>query len=118
MAPAPRLAALALLPALALGACGQTAKDSAGDFKGDQKAVAQVVEDLQDAGRKGDAGKICTDLLTPALVTRIQQASSGKCDSVLKDALSDADAFELQVQKVTITGDRADAVVQSQAGDK
>jgi len=118
MAPAPRLAALALVAAAGLSACGQTAKDSAGKFKGEQKAVAQVVEDLQDAGSKHDAKKICSDLLAPALVTRIQQASSGKCDSVLRDALGDADAFELQVQKVTINGTTADATVQSQSGDK
>src|SRR5919202_3108013 len=118
MAPAPRLASAALVCVLALSACGQTTKDSAGKFKGEQKAVAQVVEDLQDAGSKRDAKKICSDLLTPALVTKIQQASSGKCATVLKDALGDADAFELQVQKVTINGDRADAVVESQSGDK
>src|SRR5215210_987839 len=118
MAPAPRLVALLLLPALALGACGQSSKDSSGDFQGEQKAVAQAVEDLQDAGRKGDAGKICTDLLAPALVDRIKKASNGACDTVLDDALSDADAFELQVQKVSVNGDRAEAVVESQAGDK
>jgi hypothetical protein len=118
MAPAPRLAACALAAALALSACGQTGKDSTTSFKGDQKAVAQVVEDLQDAGSKHDAKKICTQLLAPALVTRIQQASSGKCQDVLKDALGDADAFELQVKKVSITGDKADAVVESSSGDK
>jgi hypothetical protein len=118
MTPAPRLAALLVLPALALGGCGQSAKDSAKKFDGDQKAVAQAVEDLQSAGTKHDAKKICNDLLAPALVTRIKQASNGTCDAVLKDALSDADAFELQVQKVTVNGDTATAVVESQSGNK
>jgi hypothetical protein len=110
-----RSAALLVASALALGACGQASKDSAKDFKGDQKAVAQAVEDLQSAGAKHDGAKICNDLLAPALVTRIKQASSKQCDAVVKDALGDADAFELQVQKVTITGTTAKAVVQSQA---
>jgi hypothetical protein len=114
----PCLAALLLLPALALGACGQTTKDSAGKFQGEQKAVAQTVESLQEAGRKGDAKKICTQLLAPSLVARITQSSHKGCDPALKDALSDADAFELQVQKVTVQGDRAVAVVESQAGSK
>ncbi len=118
MAPAPRLAACALVAALGLSACGSTGKDSATSFKGDQKAVAQVVEDLQDAGSKHDAKKICSQLLAPALVTRIQQASSGKCQDVLKDALGDADAFELQVKKVSINGATANAVVESQSGKK
>jgi predicted lipid-binding transport protein (Tim44 family) len=118
MAPAARLAALVLLPALALGACGQTSKDSAGNFQGEQKAVATAIEDLQNAGRKGDAVKICSQLLAPALVDQINRASKRPCDKVLKDDLADVDAYELQVQKVTVTGDRADAVVESQAGSK
>jgi Putative lumazine-binding len=117
MAAPSRLAALLVASALALGACGQSSKDSAKDFQGDQKAVAQAVEDLQHAGSKRDAGKICSDLLAPALVTQIRRASSQTCDDALKDTLADADAFELQVQKVTITGDRAVAVVKSEAPD-
>jgi hypothetical protein len=118
MAPTTRLAALLLTLPLALGACGQSTKDSAGDFKGDQKAVAQAVEDLQSAGRKSQASKICSDLLAPALVAKIKSASNGPCDKVLKDALSDADSFELQVKKVTVNGTTATAVVESDGGDQ
>ncbi|MCW2984620.1 MAG: nuclear transport factor 2 family protein [Conexibacter sp.] len=116
-APTRILALLAALP-LVLSACGQSAKDSAGDFQGDQKAVAQTVEDLQSAGRKADTGKICGDLLAPALVAKIKQASNGTCDKVLKDALSDADSFELQVKKVAISGNTATATVESDGGSK
>jgi len=116
-APTRLLALLAALP-LALGACGQTSKDSAGDFQGDQKAVAQTVEDLQSASRKHDGKKICADLLAPALVAKIKTASAGACDKVVKDALDDADSYELQVQKVTISGATANAVVKSEGGDK
>jgi hypothetical protein len=120
-APARPLALLAAC-ALALGACGQSSKDSAKDFTGEQKAVAQTIEDLQIQGSKrtsDSARKICSDLLAPALAARIKQASSRPCDAVVKDALGDADAFELQVEKVTINGDRATAVVSSQAhGEK
>jgi hypothetical protein len=117
-APARPLALLAA-SALALGACGQSSKDSAKDFQGEQKAVAQAIEELQTQGSKhtsDSARKICTDLLAPALVARIKQASSKPCDSVIKDALGDADAFEVQVKKVTINGNRATAVVVSEAG--
>jgi hypothetical protein len=118
MAAPTRLTALLLALPLALGACGQTDKDSSGDFKGDQKAVAQAVEDLQDASRKGDEGKICKDLLAPALVTKIKAASKGTCEDALADALRDADSFELEVEKVAITGTAATATVTSDTGPK
>lgn len=111
------LALLVALP-LVLGACGQAAKDSASDFQGDKQVVAQVVEDLQSAGRKNDSTKICTTLLASVLVTEIKRASGGDCEKGVKDALSDADSFELQVQKVTISKDVAFAVVKSEGGDK
>jgi hypothetical protein len=116
-APTRSLALILALP-FVLGACGQSVKDSAGDFRGDQKAVAQAVEDLQSASRKHDASEICAKLLAPALAAKIKAASNGPCDKVLKDALSDADSFELQVQKVTISGTNATAVVKSEGGDK
>jgi hypothetical protein len=116
-APTRLLALLAALP-LVLSACGQAAKDSAGDFQGDQKAVAQAVEDLQSASKKHDGAKICSSLLAPALVTKIKTASKGACDTAVTDALDDADSYELQVQKVTINGTTASAVVKSEGGSK
>jgi outer membrane lipoprotein-sorting protein len=118
MAPPTRLLALLVALPLVLSACGQTSKDSAKDFKGDQEAVAQTVEDLQSASKKHDGKKICSSLLAPALVTQIKTASKAACDKAVKDRLDDADSYELQVQKVTITGTTASAVVKSEAGDK
>jgi hypothetical protein len=115
MAASTRLAPLLVALPLMLSACGQTSKDSAKDFSGPQKAVAQAVEDLQSAGSKADADKICTKLLAPALVTKIKAASRGTCQQALKDALRDADSFDLEVKKVTITGKAASAVVVSKA---
>jgi hypothetical protein len=116
-APTRLVALLAALP-FALGACGQAAQNSAGDFQGEQKNVAQTVEDLQSFARKGDTAKICSQLLAPNLVNAIKSSSKKTCDQALKDAISDADAFELQVQKVTITGDQATATVKSEGGAK
>ena len=116
-APVRILALLAALP-LALSACGQTSKDSTKDFQGDQKAVAQTVEDLQKAASKSDEGKICGDLLAPALVAKIKAASKTTCETALNDALKDSDSFELQVKKVTLAGSTATAVVESSGGKK
>jgi hypothetical protein len=117
MAVPTRLLALLVALPFALGACGQGAKDSATDFKGDQKDVAQTVEDLQSFARKGDSDKICGELLADALVAKIKTASKDTCDQALKDTISDVDAFELQVKKVTIDGDDATAIVQAESGD-
>jgi hypothetical protein len=118
MAAPARLTALLAVSALAVTACGQTTKSSAGNFRGEQRAVAQAVDDLQSAGSKGDAGKICSQLLTPGLVAKIRQASNGACDTALKDSLSDVDrnAFGLEVKKVTINGTDATAVVRATGG--
>jgi hypothetical protein len=102
MAATTRIAALLCASALTLSACGSTDKDSASDFKGDQKAVAQTVEDLQSASRKGDEARICTDLLAPALLT----------------ALKDVDSYELQVKRVAISGTNATATVTSDVGKR
>jgi hypothetical protein len=116
-APIRLVAALAALP-LVLSACGQSDKNSASDFQGDQKAVAQTVEDLQKASRRGDESKICGRLLAPALVAKIKAASDGTCEKVLKDALRDVDSFELEVKKVSISGTTATATVTSDTGPK
>ena len=118
MAASFRVFALLVALPLILGACGQAAKDSASDFQGDQKAVAQVVEDLQSAGRKHEGDKICAALLAPTLVAQVKKASGGDCEKGIKDALSDADSFELQVQKVTIADGKASAVVKSEGGNE
>lgn len=102
--------------ALTLSACGQSAKDSSDDFKGEQKAVAQTVEDLQSASSKGDEDKICDEILAADLAKKIKARDDGKspsCANALKDALRDADSFELQVKKVEIDGTTATATVES-----
>jgi hypothetical protein len=118
MAAPTRFVALLVALPLALSACGQTEKDSAKDFRGDQQAVAQAVEDLQDASRKRDEGKICSELLAPALVAKIKAASNTTCEKVLGDALRDVDSYELQVKKVAVDGTTATATVTSDTGKR
>src|SRR3712207_440710 len=103
--------ASALLPLLlVLAACGQTTADSTEDFQGEEQAVAQVVEDLQRAGERNDAEKICRDILARDLSARLQQAGTS-CASELERAIEDADDFELVVEDVTVTGATARATV-------
>src|SRR3954452_15206993 len=116
----PRFQALAaaLAAALVAAGCGTTTKDTAADFQGTQKPVAQAVEDLQKAAEKSDEAKICSDLLATDLVTKIK-ASGQPCVNAIHDALADADALELEVTKVSVNGTNATAVVKSTgAGDQ
>jgi outer membrane PBP1 activator LpoA protein len=101
---------LALLAALALAGCGQASSESSADkFKGDQKAVAEVVENLQDAGERKDAERICNDILAPSLVAQVKAAGSD-CAAQMKASLDDADEYELQ-------GNRAEAEVKGKGSE-
>lgn len=113
----PLLAVLAA--AAALGGCAASDEDSSADFKGDQKLVANVVEDLQDAGADRDADQVC-QLLSEDLITKIRATAGNDatCADAVDDAIQDADAFDLDVKSVTITGTTATAVVESQDDDK
>jgi hypothetical protein len=102
---------LLLVPLLlALAGCGQAVSSSAEDFQGDDRAVAEVVEELQDAGTSGDADRICADILATELVDRLRSAGS-TCAEEMENAIDDADDFELQVEDVEVTGDTATATV-------
>ncbi len=119
VAPLRLLLPLPVVAALTLSACGQSTTTTVPKgLTGAERDVAQRVEDLADAGRKRDAEKICADLLAPDVVKRIDAASKRSCKDVLDDALADADAFDLSVQKVTVKGSRAAVVVKSEAGDR
>jgi hypothetical protein len=105
-----RAAATSLIAALAvvLAACGQPS--SATKFKGDEQGVAQTIEDLQTGGERNKADDICTNLLAKAMQDRIA-APGSSCAAEMKKAIEDADAFNLEVQDVTVTGATATARV-------
>ena len=97
----------ALLVALALAGCGAQQEDAGVDrFDGEQRRVAQVVEDLRDAASKQDAAEICSRVLARPLVDRIG-AGPLTCEGEIEKALEDADGFELTVQRVAVAGPAA-----------
>jgi hypothetical protein len=109
-----RLLALSLLAALALSACG-TSTTPTPKFKGSAKDVADQIDKLAAAGRRGDAKTICDDILASQLLTQLKTAG-GDCESEMKDAIRDANDFDLNVRAVKVTGNNATAQVQQ--GDK
>jgi predicted small secreted protein len=120
LVPRPVLAAVAVLAAaLALAGCttAGAGNDSSGDFKGEARLVANVVEDLQSAGSKGREGDICTNLLARPLAVRIG-ARANSCAKAVDAALKDTDAFDLKVESVRVQGNRATARVRADRGDR
>jgi hypothetical protein len=112
-----RSALLLCVLALTLASCTATPRDSAKDFKGDEQAVAQAVEDLETAADKNDSDAACTKLFAPQLLASLKQ-NDKTCKTAVKDAFDDADSTDLSVEDVTITGTKATAKVTSGTGNK
>jgi hypothetical protein len=103
-----------IVAAMTAGGCGPTAtKDSSGGFKGEQRLVANAIEDLQSAGQRHQASRICSELLAARLVRQIRRSGSKPCSQALKRSLRDVDTFELTVRRVMISGAAATATVVS-----
>jgi hypothetical protein len=109
---ASRVLALLLAAAGLATGCGTAGSDSAKDFSGVREDVAGTVEDLESAARSSDEDEICTRLLAGALIDTLRSGGQS-CTSAVSDALDDADTFDLTVKSVTVTGDKATAVVDS-----
>jgi hypothetical protein len=100
-----------LLAAFALAGCGaETQPSSAEKFQGEERAVAQKVEDLQEAGEGRNPEDICSDILASSLVQQLE-AAGVKCADEMEKAIDDADDYDLQVQDVTVSGSTATAQV-------
>jgi hypothetical protein len=111
---------IALVAAVLLAGCtGQSSSnnDDTGNFKGDQRLVANTVEDFESAASKGDQDKICRDLLAKTLVDQYAQRG-GTCEKVVDRTLKDTDSFDLTVEKVAIAGQEATATVKADRGKK
>jgi hypothetical protein len=109
------LAAVALI---AVAGCAGTStnKDSTDKFKGDQRLVANAVEDFESAASKGDQSKVCRESLAKALVAQYAQRG-GTCERAVDAALKDTDSFGLTVESVAIDGTSATARVKADRGD-
>ena len=102
--------------ALLASGCGAEAgsnPSSASFSDGEQQAVAASVGDISDATGSRDYAKICSDYLAAPLVKQLAAAKGAKdCEDQLQRSLRDVDQSDLAVQKVTVQGTNAEAVVQ------
>jgi hypothetical protein len=99
-----------VVAALALGGCTAAGKTSAGNFKGDEQAVATVVDNLQKAARQGQNEKVCNDVFTKELAAKFN-AGGATCAGEIKDAIRDVNDYNLKVTDVNVTGTTATATV-------
>jgi len=96
---------------LLLAGCGAQSQQSSVDtFQGEQRAVAQKVEDLEDAGQGRDPETICADILAASLVDELEAAGTD-CPQEMDKAIDDADDFDLEVLEVDVNGSSATARV-------
>jgi hypothetical protein len=111
------LAAAALAVALLGAACAPQSSTSnkVSKFRGDQRAAAQVVEDLQAAADDSDETKICGQILAKALANRLAAAGRG-CAPAVNAAIKDTDSLDMTVEAVRVNGDRATARVKFETG--
>jgi hypothetical protein len=112
-----RLLALACLPPLALGAaaCGTTTSTS--DFHGAKREVAQTIADLQSDVTGSDRKKVCERILAEPVVAKL--GGQKACETAVKNRFAEIDNTELKVESVTVTGNKATALVKSvYGGDK
>ena len=105
-----RVALIAAVLALALTGCGAASSTQNSKFKGAQQDVVKVVDSLAQAGSRGDADKICTEILAKQLVTELKSAG-GDCVTEMDRAIKDASDYDLQVTSVRINGPNATAQV-------
>ena len=108
---------LGAIVAVAVGGCASqtTTDDSSGKFRGDQRLVANTIEDFESAASKGDQDQICRDLLARSLVVRYTE-HGGTCEAAVDGALKDTDSFGLTVESVRVTGTDATARVKADRG--
>ncbi len=107
---------LVIAGALLLAGCGGEAS-SAGGFEGEEKAVAEAVEDIQTAAERRDPERLCRDLIAKELRDRAADGGTS-CDKEMEKAVRDADSFDLDVEDVTVTGTTAQVTVKGDAGTK
>jgi hypothetical protein len=104
----PALLAL-LLATTALAGCATTNPNaSAGDFKGGERDVAQVVDDLKSSR---DPEEVCSRILTDEFAKSLE-ADGHDCVDEVKAAIRDTADTDMDVKKVTISGSTAQAEVE------
>jgi len=112
---APALLSAVAAVVVLTGCSAQSKSKEADDYSGDQKAVVTIVDDLANNASKKDAKEICTGVLATSLADKLKSGTDD-CADVISDQLDDASNYDIDVTKVTVTGNTAQVVVNSTFG--
>jgi hypothetical protein len=103
--------------ALLVAGCGGDDKPEPGKnakhYFGDQRDVAQVVDDLVGASRSGDTKRICSEIFTDRLEKTIGAQAGGSCEAQVKRQLAHP-TEDITIQQLAISGTRALVTVKEQ----
>jgi len=108
-----------LLPLALLAGCAPSGGGGVdtGKFQGEEKNVAQALDDLTDVARRKDGQRACAELLAKKVVDALD--ARGGCAKALDDQLDDVDVATMDVDDIAIAGNTARARVRSEYdGDK
>ena len=101
------LIALLLATGSLAGCTAASQSDSAGSFEGAERDVAQVIDDLKGSR---DPEEICSRFFTDALAKSLE-AGDEDCVDEVQATIRDVAGTGMEVDDVTVTGDRATAKV-------
>lgn len=106
------LAPVAVLSLVAAG-CGTTSTTkSLTHLHGEQAAVASTISSFQSAAQSRDTGKLCKQILAPALAAKLRDGGGG-CTHVVGNQLNTIENYDLTIESITVTGASAAARVKS-----
>ncbi len=115
----------AVIALVAVSGCAQggTKTTSSSDkYSGNEKLVANTIEDFQASATADDGAKICSRQITAQLAEQISQKNSGaSCASVVTAGMKATDEADLTVTDVTIDpkdANKATATVSAKTGEK
>jgi hypothetical protein len=106
-----QLIAILLATASLAGCAAANQNSSAGNFEGDERDVAQVIDDLKSTR---DYEEVCSRIFTDALAQSLE-ADGQDCVDEVEATRRDVADTDMEVDDVTVTGDEATAEV-SQEG--
>lgn len=117
--------AAALVALLAVSGCAQggtKSTSSSENYSGDEKLVANTIEDFQANATAQDGAKICSTQITPKLAKEITAKNSGaSCAVAVTAGMKATDEADLTVTDVTIDPkdkNKATATVSAKTGEK
>ena len=112
--PMPAIAAAA---ALAVGCGGDDDGRNAQRYDGEQREVARVVDELEQASREGDSTRICDELFTEELARLIAARNRRGCEARVGEQQLDEQA-RIDVNEIKVEGDQARVGVRERDGDR